>query len=269
MSQWVHVVGNLELAHDGFLERKKPLKNSRRFYDDRYYIPCPEEQIIFGKSEIYTMDERAHIDMRATVVSLPIAKRIIEKYIKDLPSGENDVMDHTYYQNQDFARCSSSQFEFAVVEKKFKEEILKRHGNYWENYREFTKYADVEEGESHCEDFTLSIAEDLRYCDGDEFLTKFLKFIDNIKKEGIRLNKGVLVWYDEYKQHHYSFRFGFDFMEKAEEIWEVIDNETGKVIAYHKVFVKWNKEDKETYEEFEDSPNWKDYSNWTESEEEE
>ena len=58
-------------------------------------------------------------------------------------------------------------------------------------------------------------------------------------------------------------------MEKAEEIWEVIDNETGKVIAYHKVFVKWDKEDKETYEEFEDSPNWKDYSNWTEPEEEE
>lgn len=272
MSQWTHITGAVRMEC-GVTVLKPNAKNKERpEYQKDWIVPYPDEQIHFEKSTVHKRNGEPTILMGITVASLPIAKRIIEKYVCDLPSGEYNRV--PYWLNQDINDCRSSSSDFSSLQLKklWEKEIMKRHCEYEEyyTYKEFSKRTKNElSWEHHCSEFTFTLCADLRYCDGDELLVKLLKFFAKLKKEGITINDGSLTWYDEWKEHHYQVRFGANFYENYDEIWEITDNKTGEILASHNVAVKWDKEDKGTYEEVTDSENWNKYANWKDTEENE
>lgn len=267
MSQWTHITGAVELENRCTILKHKAKKKER--YEARdWFIPYPDEQIHFGKSLLNTYRDFPMIQMDVTIASLPIAKRIIERYITALPSGEHEIIKYFLNQDIDDCRSSSSVFSTPELKKIWEKEMVRRHSEWADNYKEFSKYTKNKLGwEKHCTQFTLTFSDDLRHCDGDELLVKLLEFFDKLKQEGIEIDSGTIQWYDEWKKHHYRVRFGAGFYEKFDEIWEVASNETGEVIASHKVERKWVKEGQNIYEDVTDTANWHEFASWKEENE--
>jgi len=260
MSVWTYISGSVDLERDPF-KYKLEEDGSIKYYPNGYkewggfaklYLPYPDEQ--FKIRHIDAMCRTKKIDRREQTIagygvkveltSYPIIKRLIEKYIFILPSGENKVLNYSLVKDT-FIRSSSGSPSSPQVDKIFKTEILNKIDAYTKNWKEFTKYTPIELWEEdHNENSILTLHDSIRYCEASDLYLKLIEFLKILVKEGIILNRGSFYFEDLYK-HTYMIIINGDRIEVTIEDYDwKTETKSNPRKEYYQVFQNKDKSDK-------------------------
>lgn len=184
MSQWVHVTGCIRLSMSPYV------KSTNNEGEDIFTLKYPKKQCKIVKVKHYYEDEPIRVTIQ--VSSLPIAKKAIKPLMKQImPQGELGL---TYFVNQDSRDYGSSSNCFQNdVEKQTYEELCKKKFGSKYNDKDY-KLSSVE----HNGDFTLTIADDIRDCSGEELYEAFIKLFKAFDTAGIYINSCAVEWKDEW-----------------------------------------------------------------------
>lgn len=184
MSQWAHVTGCIRLSMSPYV------KSTNNEGEDIFTLKYPKEQCKIVKVRHYYEDEPTRITMQ--VSSLPIAKKVIKPLMKQImPQGELGL---TYFINQDSRDYGSSSNCFQDdIEKQTYEELCKKKFGSKYNDKDYKLSWITRNG-----DFTLTIADDIRDCSGEELYEAFIKLFKSFDMAGIYINSCAVEWKDEW-----------------------------------------------------------------------
>ena len=184
MSQWTHVTGCIRLSMSPYV------KNTNNEDEDIFTLKYPKEQCKITKVRRYNEDEPVRVAM--SVSSLPVAKRVIKPLMKQImPQGELGL---TYFINQDVNNYGSSHNYFTDdAERETYEELCKKKFESKYNDKDYELYWIQTNDE-----LTLTIADDIRDCSGEELYNAFMKLFKAFDIAGIYINGCSVIWKDEW-----------------------------------------------------------------------
>lgn len=220
MSVWTHINGSLRLSSGAL----------RKLGDD-FILPYPDEQMKLGVPRICTRlvdpesgKTKSVLKVDAYRSSFPIIRETVKKAIAHVPNGEWDHIDYNVYQSEMMCSGCSSYFH-ADAEKDQFEKLLLAAG--------YSK-SDLSEIElGWVEDLdcaTLTILDDVRYCDGAVMMSGLLKFFNELMSSDIFIGNGGFTWTDDYDGEHV-----YEIRSIAYGLCGRVLDHTGAVLAEKKI----------------------------------
>lgn len=211
MSDWTYIQGSVSLETSPFKHKKnkdgtyKVDKKSHdwRFYEGRY-LPFGKEQMRVGFPELgYCRNsdgtiKETRFNYKIDLTSYPIIKSSVDKYIKNMPQGEQGLF-YSLVKDQGH-RSSTSDCTSQHVEDLFYEHLKDVYRERtWESItkKELYKYfpSEIDWVEENTESI-LTIHDSVRYCIGSEMYNKLINFLSNLIKDGISLDDGIFAFND-------------------------------------------------------------------------
>ena len=182
MSQWTHITGCIRLSISPYS------KSTNNEGEDIFTLKYPKEQCKITKVRHYNKDEPIRVTM--SISSLPVAKKAIKPLMKQImPQGELGL---TYFINQDSRSYGSSHNYFTDgVERETYEELCKKKFGSKYNDKDYK----LDWIQTNAE-ITLTIADDIRYCSGEELYNAFIKLFKAFDLAGIYINGCSVIWKD-------------------------------------------------------------------------
>ena len=261
MSQWTHICGNLKLSASVF--NIKTNKNGTEIVS----FEDPEEQFVLGPAYVETGYEKSKVISKliydAYEYSLPRVKPIIEKIVNEtMPKGETGL---TYFLNQrkGYHDSSSSFLYYACEKNAFKKRIEELYTNNEEAFGHNFSFEHLKEifhlklGWVHqCQDFTFSVADDVRGCSGEEMLTSLENLIKKLGEAEIFIEDCCIIFTDEYNND-----FHYLLTSECSELslrCDLVSNKDNSVLAY-KRYIPTEREDMKQVFITQESADWKTY----------
>lgn len=184
MSQWTHVTGCIRLSMSSYVE------NTNNEGEDVLTLKYPKEQCKIIRTRPHEDDEPTWVTMQ--VSSLPIAKRVINPLMKSImPQGELGL---TYFVNQradDYGNFHN--YFYNNSEKEIYEELCKKKFGSKYNDKDYK----LDWVQNNC-DFTLTIADDIRCCSGEELYNAFIELLKAFDLADIYIDSCAIEWEDEW-----------------------------------------------------------------------
>lgn len=211
MSVWTTVSGSIGFDKDPYIISKNE-DGSMKFYKTGDFkgmiqqkLPYPEEQFFLNKPDPYYDDEKKRAGFRfgVEITSFPLIEREIGELVRDLPSGEDDIIGCSLTE-ENYHRCSSSNFSSPQTEKLFREIVLKFFP-YWEgiSWEEQTDVCPtVLDFEHQTEGAVLTIHDNIRYCHAKEFHRSLMNFLAKLVEKDYFINHGSFT-YSDYQETYY------------------------------------------------------------------
>lgn len=184
MSQWTHVTGCIKLLMSPYV--KSTDDNGENVLTLKY----PKKQCKIIEHHHYYDNEPTWVTME--VSSFPLAKRIVKSLVEQImPQGEDKL---TYFLNQKVKDCGDCcNFFVSDCEKEMYEELCKK--KFGSKYNSEDYQLDIVQIN---DSFTLTIADDIRDCSGEELYEAFIKLFKAFDTAGIYINSCAVEWKDEW-----------------------------------------------------------------------
>lgn len=211
MSVWTTVSGSIGFDKDPYIISKNE-DGSMKFYKNGDFkgmvqqkLPYPEEQFFLNKPDPYYDDEKKRAGFRfdVEITSFPLIEREISEMVRDLPSGEDDIIGCSLTE-ENYYRCSSSHFSSPQTEKLFRETVLKFFP-YWEGIsweEQVDACPSVLDFEHQTEGAVLTIHDNIRYCHAKEFHESLMKFLTKLVEKDYLIDHGSFT-YSDYQETYY------------------------------------------------------------------
>lgn len=211
MSVWTTVSGSIGFDKDPYIISKNE-DGSMKFYKTGEFkgmiqqkLPYPEEQFFLNKPDPYYDDEKKTPGFRfdVEITSFPLIKREINELVQGLPSGEDDIIGCSLAE-ENYPRCSSSNFSSPQTEKLFRETVLK-YFSYWEGIsweEQVDACPTVLDFEHQTEGAVLTIHDNIRYCHAKEFHESFMNFLTKLVEKDYLIDHGSFT-YSDYQETYY------------------------------------------------------------------
>ena len=220
MSVWTHINGSFRL-------RSRALKKS----GDDFIFPYPDEQMKLGVPRICTRlvdpesgKTESVLKVDAYESSLPVIRDAVKKAIAHVPDGEWDHIDYNVYQS-DMMRSGSASYFHVDAEKELFEKLLLAAG-YDESDLDEIELGWVEE----LTYATLTILDDVRYCDGATMMSGLLDFFNELMNSDVYVGDGRFTWADDWDEEH-----RYEICPVAYGICGRVLDRTGAVLAEKKI----------------------------------
>lgn len=249
MSVWTYIQGSvcletspyrLKKNKDNFYKIDKKPHITASFYEGRY-LPFGKEQMTVGFPEVRIETDRedkmtgAHLDYTINLTSYPIIKAAVDKYVKDMPEGEEGL----FYSLIKYCRvkCSSSYCESQHVEDLFYEHLKEVNNDHtWPGItkKELNKYF-PSEIDWICinTESILTIHDSVRYCTASQMYQALIIFFNNLIKNDIDFSDGILAFNDY--SNYYTMRFNHNQITV-----EIKEHKEKPRTEYWQVFSKWH-----------------------------
>ena len=211
MSVWTSVSGSIGFDKDPYITFKNE-DGSMKLHKTGAFkgevmrrLPYPEEQFFLSKPEPYYNNEKNVPGFRfgVKITSFPIMKREISELVQALPSGEDDIISYSLTE-ENFYRCSSSDFSSPQTEKLFREYVLESYP-YWEGIT-WEEQADVcppiLDSEQRITGAFLAIHDNIRYCCAKEFHKSLMNFLTKLVEKDYFIDHGSFTYSDHQETYY-------------------------------------------------------------------
>ena len=277
MSQWTHIRGGFELRSTPYEQKKFTLEEPnekdgeawrkwRIAWGKSFYLPYPEEQFklsmpVLGWHYDETREETRTLDFRATLYSLPRARKYLDEAFKLLPQGE---VGFRYSIKQDVydSHSSCSGFMTPCLSKYYKDALTKMYHsedffyNYDANDLFYLFNVEKECSVDEVDGIVIGIRDDIRYCSGDEMMHSLEEFFSYLIKNGIEVEDGYLEWEDEYEPEvifawrcsRLSADIAYQFMKLDAKTNKILYSKEYRYKKDEKGFIDWEACDRQEYD---------------------
>lgn len=244
MSNWTHINGCVSIHTSPLIKTE----------DGNLKLPYPEKQAKLGTASacIDPEENTAYLRIEFCETSLPIIEEKVKDAISVLPTGEQNRIDYNIYQSDMMDNGCSSDFDTDEEEDLFYELLAKAGYDDYELNDIKLDWVRV------FDSATLTILDDVRYCDGDEMMSAMLDFFKKLIDSDIYLSLGQFNWYDDYGMGEYKYVIQLS----SEGVFAKIYDKSNSLVAHKDINIDYNCDDSGKFVrtvDTKESDNWKDY----------